>query len=257
MRRRQRRGAHAVDDAVEREAELERLVQRHLEHARDDLGAAGETLRRREDDRQPFAVDAAVVGDLVDDRRRRRAGAFQDQRRAVGLVGVAELLEQRLAARQRARRARSRARRRRPCPRRARASSPHTGWRGRRSPDWPSASPASTASAASAARQRDRPRRARPCRWRRCAGRPRCCPDAGCRRRCRSRRTRRAPTPILSSAASASRRSTRAAARAFTLIAGRALMTSSRASDREPLREPLRAARPRGPSRPPPSRPPP
>src|SRR5262249_60578304 len=73
-------------------------------HAR---APAGEPLRRCEDDRQSLAIDAAVVGDLLDDRRRRRPRAFQHQRRAVRLVGVAELLEQRLAPRQRARRPRA------------------------------------------------------------------------------------------------------------------------------------------------------
>ena len=81
------------------------LVQGDFERACDDLHAAGQALRRRVDESQRVGRKAAIVRDLADDGWRRRTGALQHQRRLRGPIRVAELLEQRLAARERATRA--------------------------------------------------------------------------------------------------------------------------------------------------------
>ena len=56
MRRTERGGADALDDAIERKMQLVRLMKGNLQRACNDLSAAGETLRRREDDRQVLSV---------------------------------------------------------------------------------------------------------------------------------------------------------------------------------------------------------
>ena len=102
MRRRQRRRGDAVDDMLERELQLMRLVQRHLEHAADHLHAAGEALRRRIDEGELVGRDAAIIGDLGDDGLRRRRAGLEHDGRAIGGILVRQLLEQRLLAGQRA-----------------------------------------------------------------------------------------------------------------------------------------------------------
>ena len=113
--------------------ELVRLVQRDLEHARDHLHAAGKALGRGVDERQLLRVEARSRRAMPRDQCGWRwTAAFQHQRRGRGTVPVAELLEQRFAARERARR---------PGAEReegilafavGQGASRHIGWRGKR-----------------------------------------------------------------------------------------------------------------------------
>ena len=102
MRRRKRRRGHAIDNAEEREFELMRLMQSDLEHARDDLHAACETLCRRKNKRDIFGLHATILCDLFDDFRRRRSARFKNKRRAVRPVPVGQFLKQGLLAGERA-----------------------------------------------------------------------------------------------------------------------------------------------------------
>ena len=103
--RRQGRGGMAVDHVGEREAELVRLVHRHLEHARHHLGGAGEAGGGGQHQGQAIGGEAAVAQHLVDHHRGRTTVDFQHQHAGVRLVAVAEFGEQILAAGERARRA--------------------------------------------------------------------------------------------------------------------------------------------------------
>ena len=149
MRRRQRRRADAVDDALEREFQLMRLVQRDFEHARDHLRAAGQALRRRVDHGQRGGRDPAVARRPSRRPPAAAASRFRAPASRVGVVAIAEILEQRLLVRERARRAGAEreearlARAVRQAPARVLAG------RGRRSPAATSARKSSRASAAS------------------------------------------------------------------------------------------------------------
>jgi hypothetical protein len=86
-------------------------VQRHLEHARDDLRGAGEALRRRQDQGELRGREAAVAQQLLDHHRRRDAIDLEHQHAAAlgggDGVAVAQFGEQRFLAGQRARRTRA------------------------------------------------------------------------------------------------------------------------------------------------------
>src|SRR5215468_7484649 len=97
MWRTQRRRTHSVADVFERKAEFECLVERDFKYARYDLCGAGKALGRGKNDRQLLRRKPAIMRNLFDDRRRRRYGALQHQRAAAGMVAVGELLEQRFA----------------------------------------------------------------------------------------------------------------------------------------------------------------
>src|SRR5262249_36435300 len=96
MRWTQRRRSHAVDDPLDGKAKLERLVERHFKCARDNLRGAGEALGGSENDCQLPWRKPAITRNLFNDRWWRHGGAFQHQRAAIRVVGVTELLEQRL-----------------------------------------------------------------------------------------------------------------------------------------------------------------
>ena len=102
-----RRGAHAVDDALERKLQLMRLVQRHFQHPRDHLRAARQALRRRVNHGQSRRRDPAIARHLVHDLGRRRTPAFDDERGDIGFVPIADVLENRLLLRKRPSRARA------------------------------------------------------------------------------------------------------------------------------------------------------
>ena len=102
-----RRGAHAVDDALERELQLMRLVQRHFQHPRDHLRAPGQALRRRVNHRQSRRRDPAIARHFLHDLGRRRTSAFDDERGDIGFVPIADVFEDRLLLRKRASRARA------------------------------------------------------------------------------------------------------------------------------------------------------
>ncbi len=105
MGRRERRGAKALDQAFQRKLELVRLVQGDLEHAGNDLHAAGNALRRSVDERQPIRAKPAVMRDLGDQGGGRRAAAFDDERGRRRAIPVGKLFEQGFAPRQRSGRA--------------------------------------------------------------------------------------------------------------------------------------------------------
>ena len=99
MWRAEGRGAHAVDDALERKLQLVRFVQRHFQHPCDHLRAAGQTLRRRVNHRQSRWRDPAVARYDLHDLARRRAPAFDDERRDIGFIPIADVFENRLLLR--------------------------------------------------------------------------------------------------------------------------------------------------------------
>src|SRR5262249_45245232 len=66
------RGGDAVDDVVQREIQLMRLVQRHLEATRGDLHRPGQTRCRRVDEGEPVRLEPAGLGNLLHERWRRR-----------------------------------------------------------------------------------------------------------------------------------------------------------------------------------------
>ena len=107
MRWTERGSADALDDAIERKMQLVRLMKGNLERARDDLSAAGETLRRRKDDCQVLRFDAAILRDLRYDFCRGSAATFDHKDGIGGRVGVGELLKQRFSSRECASRPRS------------------------------------------------------------------------------------------------------------------------------------------------------
>src|SRR5579862_8553739 len=104
MRRAQRRRSDAIGNAFKREPQFVSFMQRNFEHAGNDLGAADQTLGRREDDRQILRLDAAILCNFGNDLWRRRPAAFDHQGGARGTVGIVQSLEQRLVPRQRTRR---------------------------------------------------------------------------------------------------------------------------------------------------------
>ena len=83
-----------------------RFVQRDLEYARHHLHAAGKALGRGVDERQLLRFDPAIARDARDQFGWRWAAAFHHQCCGYGTIPVAELVEQRFAARERARRSR-------------------------------------------------------------------------------------------------------------------------------------------------------
>ena len=105
MRRAERRGADAVDDALERKFQRMRLVQRHFQHPRDHLRAAGQTLRRRVNHRQSRWREPAIARNSFHDLGRRRAASFDDERGDIGFIAIPDVFENGLLLRQRARRA--------------------------------------------------------------------------------------------------------------------------------------------------------
>ena len=76
-RRGQGSGRHAVDDVVQWEMKLMRLVQSDLEAARGDLYRAGEARCRRIDDGEGVGRNLAGLGDMLDQRGRRSAGRLR------------------------------------------------------------------------------------------------------------------------------------------------------------------------------------
>ena len=85
--------------------QLMQLVQRHLEHAADDLHRPRQAAGRSQDQGQALRRDAAGRGCLLDQSRRRALVHFQHQAGALRLIGIAQFLEQRLLAGKRASRA--------------------------------------------------------------------------------------------------------------------------------------------------------
>ena len=88
MRRTERRGAHAVDDAPERKFQLMRLVQRHFQHARDHLGRPSQALSGRINHCQSRRRDAAIARHFVQNFGRRRTPALDDKRGDIGFASL-------------------------------------------------------------------------------------------------------------------------------------------------------------------------
>ena len=116
--------------------ELVRLVQRNLEAARGDLHRPGEARRRRIDDGEGIGRDLAGLGDLLHERGRRGAIGLEHEAGAVGVVPIAELVEQLFRGAERARRARPQHMVFLALVLRPRGSSPRIASRGRRSTGW-------------------------------------------------------------------------------------------------------------------------
>src|SRR6267154_300173 len=95
MRRRKGRSPHALDNAIEREAELVRLVQGNFKNAGDDLNATSKALSGGIDESQLFGLEFAVACDSRNDGRRRRTAALHDKRADGGTVLVSNVFEQR------------------------------------------------------------------------------------------------------------------------------------------------------------------
>src|SRR5439155_26757841 len=99
----QRRARAAGDDVLKREAQLVRLVQRHLQDARHYLRRAREAGGGREDQREAVGAQRAIAQHLVHHHRRRRAVDLEHQAAGVRAVAIAELAEQLFLRRQRTR----------------------------------------------------------------------------------------------------------------------------------------------------------
>ncbi len=108
-------------------------MQRDFKHPGDDLNAAREALRRREDEGEIFSRDAAITRDFFDDFARRRAVGFKHECRARRACRDIPIRKTKAPCGRARGRALSQARKMPICLRHATAPSPHIGWQGRRS----------------------------------------------------------------------------------------------------------------------------
>src|SRR5262249_8506567 len=74
--------------------QLVRLVQRDLKAARGDLHRTGKTRGRRIDDGERVGRHSAGLGDMLHERNRRSAVRFKNENRAIGLIAIAQLVEE-------------------------------------------------------------------------------------------------------------------------------------------------------------------
>ena len=105
MRWAERRGAHPIDDALERKLELMRLMQRHFQHPRNHLRSPGQALRRCINHGQSRRRHPAIARHFVHNFRRRRTPAFDDECGDIGFVPIADVFQNRFLLRQRTSRA--------------------------------------------------------------------------------------------------------------------------------------------------------